>query len=85
MGERAGWDEGRSSSLVPPSATVPLPRPPKDCDRHFACMICRDLLAGRVPITLIMDLAMPSGPHSAELLEAEGLPTQYWWERLPEV
>lgn len=38
------------------------------------------LLAGRVPISLIMDLAMPAGPHSRELLEAEGSPEVAWWE-----
>jgi hypothetical protein len=40
----------------------------------------RELLAGRVPISLIMDLAMPAGPHSRELLEAEGEPDDAWWE-----
>jgi hypothetical protein len=39
-----------------------------------------ELLAGRVPISLIMDLAMPAGPHSRELLEAEGSPDVAWWE-----
>ena len=34
----------------------------------------RRLLAGHVPVSLIMDLAMPQGPHSDELLEAEQRP-----------
>ena len=33
-----------------------------------------NLLAGHVPISLIMDLAMPTGPHSSELLQAEADP-----------
>ena len=40
-----------------------------------------NLLAGRVPLTLLMDLAMPAGPHSSELLTTEGLPEHPWWER----
>lgn len=40
----------------------------------------RELLAGHVPISLIMDLAMPAGPHSRELLESEGSPDTAWWE-----
>ena len=39
-----------------------------------------DLLADGIPISLIMDLAMPAGPHSRELLEAEGAPDNAWWE-----
>lgn len=37
-------------------------------------------LEGHVPLTLVMDLAMPHGPHSAELLAAEPGPDAAWWQ-----
>jgi hypothetical protein len=39
-----------------------------------------DLLAQHVPLSLIMDLAMPDGPHSTELLAHEPQPGDPWWE-----
>ncbi|KQT01112.1 hypothetical protein ASG23_05820 [Cellulomonas sp. Leaf395] len=39
----------------------------------------RDLLAQHVPLALIVDLATPEAT-SAEILEAEGLPDEAWWE-----
>lgn len=39
----------------------------------------RDLLAEHVPLALIVDLATPEAT-SAEILEAEGLPDEAWWE-----
>lgn len=39
-----------------------------------------DLLADHVPLSLLMDLAMPAGPHSRDLLHTEGLPAEPWWE-----
>ena len=41
-----------------------------------------DLLAEHVPLALIVDLATPEAT-SAEILEAEGLPDQEWWEQPP--
>ncbi|WP_456825922.1 hypothetical protein [Cellulomonas sp. P5_E12] len=41
-----------------------------------------DLLAEHVPLALIVDLATPEAT-SAEILEAEGLPDQEWWEQRP--
>ena len=38
------------------------------------------LLAGHVPLSLLMDLTMPAGPHSQELLTVEGLPDGPWWD-----
>lgn len=37
-----------------------------------------DLLAGHVPLTLLVDLA--DVPASEELLAEEGLPDGSWWE-----
>ena len=39
------------------------------------------LLAEHVPLSLLMDLALPAGPPSSDVLTAEGLPTDRWWER----
>lgn len=38
------------------------------------------LLQEHVPLALLVDLAEPEGPSSAEILAAEGEPTQRWWE-----
>jgi len=38
------------------------------------------LLADHVPLSLLMDLAMPAGPCSRDLLNTEGLPADPWWE-----
>ncbi len=39
------------------------------------------MLARHVPLSLIMDLASPSGPRSHEILLIEGEPDDRWWER----
>ena len=41
----------------------------------------KELLEEHVPLSLIMDLTAPDGPHSKEILDAEGAPEQAWWER----
>ncbi len=38
------------------------------------------LLAEHVPLTLLADLAQPTGPDSPDILEDEGLPDLAWWE-----
>jgi hypothetical protein len=38
------------------------------------------LLACGVPLSLIMDLAIPGGPHSQEILDVEGYREDSWWE-----
>ncbi|HEY5515690.1 MAG TPA: hypothetical protein VIK12_05735 [Pengzhenrongella sp.] len=38
------------------------------------------LLAEHVPLALLADLAAPTGPHSTEILQSEGLPDDAWWE-----
>ena len=39
------------------------------------------LLQDHVPLALLCDLTRPEGPHSAEILEAEGGPEDHWWEQ----
>ncbi|GAB7193313.1 hypothetical protein NUM3379_40220 [Kineococcus sp. NUM-3379] len=39
------------------------------------------MLQDHIPLSLIMDMVAPDGPHSRELLETEGLPEQEWWTR----
>ena len=43
-------------------------------------MHAQELLAEHVPLALIADLLTPTGDTSAEILEAEGLPEESWWE-----
>jgi len=40
-----------------------------------------DLLQDHVPLALLCDLSAPEGPHSAEILAEEGLPTDTWWKQ----
>ena len=40
----------------------------------------KDLLAEHVPLALVVDLVTPEAT-STEILEAEGLPDDAWWER----
>ncbi|GEN79449.1 hypothetical protein [Actinotalea fermentans] len=37
------------------------------------------LLSEHVPLTLLADLAQPTGPDSPDILEHEGLPDVAWW------
>ncbi|HEX8497568.1 MAG TPA: hypothetical protein VF661_10275 [Actinomycetales bacterium] len=37
------------------------------------------MLGTHVPLSLIMDLAAPAGPHSQEILDSEGQPETTWW------
>ena len=41
--------------------------------------VVMDLLHEHVPLTLLMDMASPDGPHSQEILEDEGAPEDSWW------
>ena len=38
-----------------------------------------DLLQEHVPLSLLVDLSDPEGPHSREILESEGQPEDSWW------
>jgi len=40
-----------------------------------------EMLSEHIPLSLIMDMASPDGPRSAELLESEGLPDEEWWKQ----
>lgn len=42
------------------------------------------LLSEHVPLTLLADLAQPTGPDSPDILEHEGLPDVAWWESTAE-
>ncbi|MGL4172823.1 MAG: hypothetical protein ACRCTR_01930 [Actinomycetota bacterium] len=37
------------------------------------------LLAAHIPLSLLMDLASPTGPASGEIFTMEGAPEQPWW------
>lgn len=38
------------------------------------------LLSQHVPLALLADLAIPSGPESPQILQDEGLPDVAWWD-----
>lgn len=38
-----------------------------------------EMLAEHVPISLIMDLSVPTGPDSRDILDTEGAPDSTWW------
>lgn len=62
--ERAGATDGDAATHRP-SASVDAEMPESD-DQVM------DSLRSHVPITLLMDLSNPEGPHSAEISEQEG-------------
>jgi hypothetical protein len=39
----------------------------------------KELLGEHVPLSLIMDLSSPDGPHSEQILADEGTPDEQWW------
>lgn len=41
----------------------------------------KELLEDHVPLSLLMDLTDPQGPHSKEILDDEGVPEDAWWEQ----
>ena len=62
-----------------PEARLPLPTPiplPRSEDPVMG------LLGASLPISLIMDLVMPAGPHSRELLTTEPVDDGSWLDDL---
>ena len=55
--------------------------PHQPAHRDDAAEQTKELLEEHVPLSLIMDLTAPDGPHSKEILDAEGAPEQAWWEQ----
>lgn len=49
-------------------------------DEEQASVDVMRLLSEHVPLTLLADLAQPTGPDSPDILEHEGLPDVAWWE-----
>jgi hypothetical protein len=41
----------------------------------------KELFEEHVPLSLIMDLNPPAGPNSQEILDAEGIPAEPWWDK----
>ncbi|UZN04698.1 hypothetical protein [Cellulomonas sp. S1-8] len=79
-----GPTTGESATAEPTADTPPaLPTdadPDADQDAE-AVRHAEELLAEHVPLTLLVDLLRPSGETSDELLAAEGLPEDRWWEQ----
>lgn len=53
-------------------------------DEERASVDVMRLLSQHVPLTLLADLAQPTGPDSPDILEHEGLPDVAWWETTEE-
>ena len=66
-------------SDAPPPEPSPgaTPDAPGSADEGEQVM---DLLAEHVPLALLVDLITPEGPASDDILRAEGLPDDAWWE-----
>ncbi|GAA2725238.1 hypothetical protein [Cellulomonas aerilata] len=62
-----------------PTASTGDPRPSEPDDGPVPEQVM-DLLADHVPLALLMDLVTPDGPDSADILAAEGMPDDAWWE-----
>ena len=82
MAKMGGRKPG-SSDRTPSTGPDLCPGPDLASQACRECLLLADLLAKGVPVSLIMDLAMPGGPHSRELLVTEGLPDGPWWGGCP--
>jgi len=60
------------------SSTSPPPKPTEPNAPAGGEQVM-EMLGTHVPISLIMDLAAPAGPHSQEILDSEGQPETTWW------
>ncbi len=49
-------------------------------DEDASAEQARGLFEEHVPMSLIMDLNPPNGPHSQDILDAEGAPEELWWQ-----
>jgi len=59
----------------------PVPPATQEENEEQATAEVMALLGEHVPLTLLADLAQPTGPASPAILEDEGLPDVAWWER----
>jgi hypothetical protein len=66
-----------------PSAQEPAVEPEPPAGEQASVDVMR-LLSEHVPLTLLADLAQPTGPDSPDILEHEGLPDVAWWESTAE-
>jgi len=65
-------------------AETPDAAGPEAIDEEQASVDVMRLLSEHVPLTLLADLAQPTGPDSPDILEHEGLPDVAWWETAAE-
>lgn len=77
-----GHDDERA---IEPESTAPEPPEETEAEREEQASVdVMRLLSEHVPLTLLADLAQPTGPDSPEILEDEGLPEVAWWESAEE-
>lgn len=82
MNERTPADDEQAVAPTPeqetdqvPDGEIDLSAVDLDPGHHT-----QELLEEHVPLTLLVDLLAPTGDTSRELLEAEGLPEETWWD-----
>ena len=74
----AGADAAPHTATVPGEAVGAAQA--ETVDEEQASVDVMRLLSEHVPLTLLADLAQPTGPDSPDILEHEGLPDVAWWE-----
>ncbi len=84
-GEDAQPDVGAAADAGDASGagTPPADRADAVAEEQASVDVMR-LLSAHVPLTLLADLAQPTGPDSPDILEHEGLPDVAWWETTEE-
>lgn len=84
----AGDGPGRAHEMdtdaVTEAAEAGAPAKAAEAAEEQASVDVMRLLSEHVPLTLLADLAQPTGPDSPDILEAEGLPDVAWWESAEE-
>ena len=70
-------DDETSAAEPPVPSALPAPLPGEDGGEQSR--VAQELLAEHVPLALLVDLVAPV-VSSEEILEAEGLPDEPWWE-----
>jgi hypothetical protein len=75
----AAADGPAGEAGVPEATEAQEAAPPGPSEEQASVDVMR-LLNAHVPLTLLADLAQPTGPDSPDILEHEGLPEVAWWE-----
>ena len=80
MSSAARGDDALPEAEAPADADTAPGADAEAVDEERASVDVMRLLSEHVPLTLLADLAQPTGPDSPDILEHEGLPDVAWWE-----